>query len=293
VSSKYEFIDGEKANYPITKMCDWIHVSRSGFYEWRDRPASATTERRAALTALIREIFDANDGTYGHRRVHAQLARQGVEAGVELVRSIMRAEGLVACQPRPYRATTLPDGAAASTADLLARDFTADAPGVKLVGDLTYIPTWQGWLYLATVIDCHTKAVVGWSMAAHMHASLVTDAIAMAAGNIQLQPGCVFHSDRGSQYTSAEYRTKLQQLDVAPSVGRTGVCWDNALAESFFATLKNELVHRTAFPTRRHAKRAIVGYIEGFYNRRRLHSALGYRTPLEVHTEYENRQIAA
>jgi putative transposase len=293
VSSKYEFIDGEKANYPITKMCDWIHVSRSGFYEWRDRPASATTERRAALTALIREIFDANDGTYGHRRVHAQLARQGVEAGVELVRSIMRAEGLVACQPRPYRATTLPDGAAASTADLLARDFTADAPGVKLVGDLTYIPTWQGWLYLATVIDCHTKAVVGWSMAAHMHASLVTDAIGMAAGNIQLQPGCVFHSDRGSQYTSAEYRTKLQQLDVAPSVGRTGVCWDNALAESFFATLKNELVHRTAFPTRRHAKRAIVGYIEGFYNRRRLHSALGYRTPLEVHTEYENRQIAA
>ena len=293
MSSKYEFIDGEKANYPITKMCDWIHVSRSGFYEWRDRPASATTERRAALTALLREIFDANDGTYGHRRVHAQLARQGVEAGVELVRSIMRAEGLVACQPRPYRATTLPDGAAASTADLLARDFTADAPGVKLVGDLTYIPTWQGWLYLATVIDCHTKAVVGWSMAAHMHASLVTDAIGMAAGNIQLHPGCVFHSDRGSQYTSAEYRTKLQQLDVAPSVGRTGVCWDNALAESFFATLKNELVHRTAFPTRRHAKRAIVGYIEGFYNRRRLHSALGYRTPLEVHTEYENRQIAA
>jgi transposase InsO family protein len=293
VSSKYEFIDGEKANYPITKMCDWIHVSRSGFYEWRDRPASATTERRAALTALIREIFDANDGTYGHRRVHAQLARQGVEAGVELVRSIMRAEGLVACQPRPYRATTTPDDAAAATADLLARDFTANAPGVKLVGDITYIPTWHGWLYLATVIDCHTKAVVGWSMASHMHASLVTDAIGMAAGNITLQDGCVFHSDRGSQYTSAEYRTKLQQLDVSPSVGRTGVCWDNALAESFFAALKNELVHRTAFPTRRHARRAIVTYIEGFYNRRRLHSALGYRTPLEVHTEYQNRQIAA
>jgi putative transposase len=293
VSSKYEFIDGEKANYPITKMCDWIHVSRSGFYEWRDRPASATTERRAALTELIRDIFDDHDGTYGHRRVHAQLARQGVDAGPELVRSIMRAEGLVACQPRPYRATTTPDDAAAATADLVARDFTADVPGVKLVGDITYIPTWQGWLYLATVIDCHTKAVVGWSMAAHMHASLVTDAIAMAAGNIALQPGCVFHSDRGSQYTSAEYRTKLEQLGVAPSVGRTGVCWDNALAESFFAALKNELVHRTAFPTRRHARRAIVAYIEGFYNRRRLHSALGYRTPLEAHTEYQNRQIAA
>jgi transposase InsO family protein len=293
VSSKYEFIDGEKANYPITKMCAWIGVSRSGFYEWRGRPASATFERRATLTVLVREVFDDYDGTYGHRRVHAQLGREGVDAGVELVRSIMRAEGLVACQPRPYRATTTPDAAAAATADLVARDFTADAPGVKLVGDITYIPTWQGWLYLATVIDCHTKAVVGWSMAQRMHASLVTDAIGMAAGNIALQDGCVFHSDRGSQYTSAEYRTKLRQLDVAPSVGRTGVCWDNALAESFFAALKNELVHRTAFPTRRHARRAIVSYIEGFYNRRRLHSALGYRTPLEVHTEYENRQIAA
>jgi transposase InsO family protein len=293
VSSKYEFIDGEKANYPIVKMCGWIGVSRSGFYEWRDRPASATAERRAALTALIHTVFDDHDGTYGYRRVHAQLGRQGVQAGLELVRAIMRTEGLVACQPRPYRATTIPDDAAGATEDLVARDFTADAPGVKLVGDITYIPTWHGWLYLATVIDCHTKAVVGWSMASRMHASLVTDAIARAAGNITLQPGCVFHSDRGSQYTSAQYRSKLRQLDVVPSVGRTGVCWDNALGESFFATLKNELVHRTVFPTRRHATRAIVANIEGFYNRRRLHSALGYRTPLEVHTEYDNRQIAA
>jgi transposase InsO family protein len=190
-------------------------------------------------------------------------------------------------------ASTTPDDAAAATADLVARDFTADAPGVKLVGDITYIPTWQGWLYLATVIDCRTWAVVGWSMASHMHASLVTDAITMAAGNIDLKPGCVFHSDRGSQYTSSEYRSRLRELDVAPSVRRTGVCWDNALAESFFAALKNELVHRTAFPTRRHARRAIVSCIEGFYNRRRLHSALGYRTPLAVHTDYENRQIAA
>jgi putative transposase len=130
-------------------------------------------------------------------------------------------------------------------------------------------------------------------MAEHMGASLVTDAIGMAAGNITLKDGCVFHSDRGSQYTSAQYRNKLKKLDVQPSVGRTGVCWDNALAESFFATLKNELVHRTVFPTRRHAKRAIVAYVEGFYNRRRLHSGLGYRTPLDVLTEYEDRQIAA
>jgi putative transposase len=293
VSSKYEFIDGEKANYPIVKMCGWLGVSRSGFYEWRDRPASATAERRAALAVLIREVFDDTDGTYGYRRIQADLAHQGVQAGVELVRSIMRDLGLVACQPRPYRATTLPDVAAAATADLVAGDFTADTPGAKLVGDITYVHTWQGWLYLATVIDCHSRTVVGWSMADHMGASLVTDAIGMAAVNIQLPEGCVFHSDRGSQYTSAQYRNKLSELDVQPSVGRTGVCWDNALAESFFATLKNELVHRTVFPTRRHARRAIVAYIEGFYNRRRLHSGLGYRTPLEVLTEYEDQQIAA
>jgi putative transposase len=296
VSSIYEFIDGEKAHYPIVKMCDWAGVSRSGFYEWRGRPASATAERRAELAVDVKEVFDDSDGTYGYRRVQRELSRRGIEAGPELVRSIMRELGLVACQPRPYRATTIADREkAAATPDRLRGDFTADAPGTRLVGDITYIPTWQGWLYLATVIDCYTKAVVGWSMADHLRAGLVGDALKMAHGNIDIQPESVFHSDRGTQYTSDEYRTLLEAYDVLPSVGRTGACWDNALAESFFASLKNELIHRTVFPTRRHARRSIARYIEVWYNRRRLHSGLEYRPPQEVYDEFNGSkdQVAA
>ena len=290
MSSIYEFIDGEKANFTIVDMCSWAGVSRSGFYEWRDRPASATVERRMELAGHIQRIFDDADGTYGYRRVHAALAREGIEAGEELVRSIMRALELIACQPRPYKQTTVADAAAAATPDRLGGDFTAAAPGTRLVGDITYIATWQGWLYLATVIDCHTKQVVGWSMADHMRASLIGDALKMADGNIDLVEDCVFHSDRGTQYTSTEYRQLLASLKILPSVGRTGVCWDNALAESFFASLKNEMVYRTSFPTRRHARRAIARYIEVWYNRRRLHSGLGYRTPQEVYDEFNASQ---
>lgn len=293
MSSKYEFIDAQKALYPLVWMFDWALVSSSGYYEWRNRPASATAERRDRLTAAITQIFAASRQTYGYRRVHAELARRGIQAGPELVRELMRTAGLIACQPRPWRVTTIPDTAADVAGDLVGRDFTAPAPGVKLVGDITYIPTWQGWLYLATVIDCHTKAVVGWSMADHLHASLVSDAVAMAAGNIDLADGCVFHSDRGAQYTSAHFHHTLKFFGLRSSVGRTGVCWDNALAESFFAALKNELVHRTVFPTRRHARAAIAEYIEVFYNRQRLHSGLDYKTPLEAHLDYVDQQVAA
>jgi putative transposase len=293
VSSKYEFIDGEKANYPLLRMFVWMGVSGSGFYEWRHRPASATAQRRAALAATIKQEFDDSDGTYGYRRVHAALARRGVHTGPELVRALMRELDLVACQPRPWRTTTVADPTAAATPDLVRRDFTASEPGRKLVGDITYIHTWEGWLYLATVIDCHTKAVIGWAMADHMKSSLINDAIIMAAGNITLAPKCIFHSDRGTQYTSDSFRKTLQRLDLLPSVGRTGVCWDNAMAESFFGALKNELVYRTSFATRAHARRAIVRYIEVFYNRKRIHSGLDYKTPDEVYTEYLAKQVAA
>jgi putative transposase len=193
--------------------------------------------------------------------------------------------GLVACQPRPYRVTTDSDGDDAGVPDLLQRDFTAEQPGTKLVGDITYLRTWSGWLYLATVIDCATKMVVGWSMATHMRTELVIDAVDMARGRIPLVEGCVFHSDRGSQYLSGDYRKHIAAAGMRSSVGRTGVCWDNALAESFFAALKNEMVYRTAFPTPTHARRAVARYIEVIYNRRRLHSGLGYRTPAEVMDE--------
>ncbi|WP_329375172.1 IS3 family transposase [Streptomyces sp. NBC_01483] len=293
VTEKCEFIDGEAGNFPVQQMCTWAEVSTSGFYHWRSRPLSATAKRRAELRAVILQVFSDSQETYGYRRVHAVLQRMNVQAGAELVRALMRELGLVPCQPRPWRATTIADDAAPATPDLLARDFTADAPGRKLVSDITYVHTWAGFLYLATVIDCHTKAVVGWAMADHMKTSLISDALDMAARNIDLAEGCIFHSDRGSQYTSRELRSKLSSLGLRASVGRTGVCWDNAMAESFFGALKNELVHRTTFPTRAHAHRAIVRYIEMFYNRKRLHSGLGYKTPAEVHAEYEELQAAA
>ena len=278
----------------MIRMCRWLDVSTSGYYEWRDRPESATAQRRERLAELVLDIFEDSDQTYGHRRVHAALARQGERCSVELVRGLMRELGLVPCQPRPWRhSLTDADPAAGPIPDLVARDFTADAPGVKMVGDITYVPSWEGWVYLATVIDCHTKAVIGWAMDDNYKTPLIEAAIAMAARNCDLQPGAVFHSDRGSNYTSAQFAKVLRNLDIRQSVGRTGICYDNAMAESFFAALKTERVHRTQYPTRRHAINDIARYIELRYNSKRLHSALGYRTPNEVHNEYLNRQLAA
>lgn len=293
MSSKYEFIDGEKANYPITKMCMWANVSKSGFYEWRNRPPSAIAERREALRVRIVEIFAENDQTYGYRRVHHQLGEEGIEAGPELVRSIMGAAGLVACQPRPYKVTTVADAGRAGPADLCRRDFTAVAPGQKLVGDITYVRTWAGWVYLATVIDCYSRMVIGYAMADHMRTSLVIDALDMARRDHELAEGCIFHSDRGSQYTSDDFAIYLDTHGLRGSMGRTGVCWDNAMAESFFASLKNEFVHRTVFPTRKKAVDAIAHWIEIRYNRKRLHSGIGYRTPLDAHNAYIVETVAA
>jgi putative transposase len=297
VSDGCEFIDAEYATGAaaptITQMCEWLGVSRSGFYEWRSRPESATAKRRKRLALLIKAIFDDSDGTYGHRRVAAQLARQGIVAGAELVRKLMRELGLVACQPRPWRPSTTVQGQAGPIPDLVHRDFTAEKPGQKMVGDITYIPTWEGWEYLATVIDCATRKVIGWAMGDNYKTPLIAAAIEMAARNVALPAGAIFHSDRGSNYTSAEFAGVLEGLGIRQSVGRTGICYDNALAESFNAAVKVERVHRTAYPTRKRARKDIARYIEIRYNRKRLHSALGYRTPQEAHDEYLNRQLAA
>jgi transposase InsO family protein len=302
VSEKYEFIDAEYANVlsaavagslTVTRMCRWLKVSKSGFYEWRSRPESATAARRARLALLVRKAFDDSDGTYGYRRIAAQLARWGTVAGLELVRRLMRELGLVACQPRPWRPSTTCQGQAGPIPDLVARDFSAGAPGEKMVGDITYIPTWEGWLYLATVIDCATRKIVGWAMDDNYRTPLISSAIEMAARNLDLPADAVFHSDRGSNYTSAEFAGVLELLGIRQSVGRTGICFDNALAESFNAAVKVERVHRTVYPTRKKAREDIARYIELRYNRKRLHSALGYRTPQEVHDEYLNRQLAA
>jgi putative transposase len=300
VSDKYEFIDAQYADDPpggdaptITCMCKWLGVSKSGFYEWRSRPESATAERRKELALVIKRIFDDSDSTYGYRRIARQLVRQGTVAGRELVRQLMRELGLVACQPRPWRPSTTKQGAAGPIPDLVNRDFSAAAPGEKMVGDITYIPTWEGWVYLASVIDCATRKCVGWAMDDNYKTPLITSAIEMASRNLDLPADAVFHSDRGSNYTSAEFAAVLEWLGIRQSVGRTGICFDNALAESFNAAVKVERVHRTVYPTRKKAKEDIARYIELRYNRTRLHSALGYRTPQEVHDEYLNRQLAA
>jgi putative transposase len=301
VSEKYAFIEAEDATMAaeaaraptITCMCRWLGVSKSGFYEWRSRPESATAKRQGRLKVLIKAVFDDSDGTYGYRRITWQLARQGAVAGLALVRKLMRELGLVACQPRPWRPATTKQGQSGPIPDLVARDFSAAVPGEKMVGDITYIPTWQGWLYLATVIDCATRKVIGWAMDDNYRTPLITAAIEMAARNTGLPAGAIFHSDRGSNYTSAEFAAVLERLGIRQSVGRTGICFDNALAESFNAALKVERVHRTVYPTRKKAREDIARYIELRYNRIRLHSALGYRTPQEVHDEYLSLQAAA
>jgi transposase InsO family protein len=282
--------------FPVVFMCARLRVSRSGFYEWREREISATAQRRADLSQLVELSFAESDETYGYRRVHAEVARWGLQCSPELVRSIMRERGLVPCQPCPWRHSLTEaeaDAGAGPIPDLVNRDFTARAPGEKMVGDITYIPTWQGWLFLATVIDCHTKAVIGWAMDDNYKTPLIAAAVQMAARNCDLPAGAIFHSDRGSNYTSAEFAKTLKELDIRQSAGRTGICYDNAMAESFNAALKVERVHRTAYPTRKKAYADIAAYIELRYNTTRLHSGLGYRTPSEAHDEYLNRQSAA
>jgi len=296
--SRYEYVDSQKVEptnrNPVVKMCRWLDVSTSGFYHWRTRPQSATAARRETLLARIRHYFEESEGTYGYRRIHADLTAEQTQCSPELVRQLMRQEGLVACQPRPFRVTTEANAlAAANMPDLLTRDFTAERPGVKFVGDITYIHTWQGFIYLATVIDCYSKKVVGWSIADHMRTELVADALKNAAATTLIEPDAVFHTDRGSVYTSTDFRALAAGLGMRSSMGRTGVCWDNSMAESFFSMLKNERVYRTVYATKAHARKDIIRYIEGFYNSRRRHSALGYRRPNEVHYGYQQPALAA
>ena len=269
-------------------------MSRSGFYSWKDPSPSPQEVTRARFARLIRDIFVASDSTYGYRRVHAELRRAGERIDDDTVRIIMRELGLEPCQPKPFRPVTTIAGDAAALPDLVNRDFTATAPGRKLVGDITYLPTWEGWLYLATVLDCYSKKVVGYAMDSTMTTDLVVRALDMAATRITFTPGeTIFHSDRGTQYTSNDFAEAAKRLGLRRSVGRTGVCYDNAWAESFNGTLKNERCNRTVYPTRDHARKDVTAYIELRYNARRLHSAIDYQTPNEVESEWLKNNRAA
>jgi transposase InsO family protein len=295
VSERCALIEAEKATYKITWMCRMLDVARSSYYAWRDRTETPTAARRRELAGHVGRVFDDSRQTFGCRRIAAQLNREGIETSVGLVADLMRELGLKAVQPRGYKKTTIPGEQPVHSPDLIGRDFdpASSGPGERLVGDITYLKTDQGWLYLATVIDLATRMVVGWQLADHMRTSLVIDALQMGLDAGHVRPEAIFHSDRGCQYTSREFTRFCADHQVRTSVGRTGVCWDNAAAESFFAALKNEMYHRHVWPTRARARFAVAEYIEVFYNRRRLHSTLGYRTPFEALTDHRQAAAAA
>jgi putative transposase len=286
-------IDVEKANYPIAWMCSMLHVPRSSFYQWRSRAVTATAVRRAELAVLIEEVFVEFRQTYGCRRITRELNARGIACSVGLVADLMGVLGLKAVQPRAYRVTTVHGVDDQYPLDLIDRDFTSDEPGTKLVGDITYLRTQAGWLYLAVVIDLATRMVVGWQIADHMRSSLVIDALKMAHLHGHVRRGAVFHSDKGAQYASDDHAKYCTTIGVLRSMGRTGVCWDNAVAESFFATLKNEMYYRYVFATKARARFAVAEFIEVFYNRKRMHSAIGYRTPAQALADYLTAAQAA
>jgi transposase InsO family protein len=290
----YPFIEAEKAQQrTVKRACELLEVSRAAYYAHRTGTVSARQLLDEELTDQIRQAHQASKGRYGAPRIHAQLRRHGHQHGRKRVARLMRAAGLRGRAPRRSKRTTVPDPAAAARADLIRRDFTVNAAAVntRWCGDITYIPTWEGWLYLATVIDIASRRVVGLALAEHLRTELVADALTNAVAARDPAPGVVFHSDKGCQYTSGEYATLAGDLTVRLSTGRTGQCWDNALAESFFASLKGECLDQQPWPTRAAARRATVAYI-AWYNGTRLHSALGYMTPDEFETATHTEVIS-
>lgn len=288
-------IASEKPNqqWPVARMCEWAGVSDGGFYAWARRTPSITAQRRAFLAGEVKRVFDESNGIFGYRKVHIRLAEEGIQVCDRLVRELMVEQGLESCHPQPWRRLTQPDGTP-SAPDLIAREFTATRPGVRLVGDITQIDTWEGPVFLATVIDLYNREIIGWAMADHHRASLVCDAIVMAKQNRRVRRRAVFHSDRGAEYTSRAFRQCLRSNGrLRSSMGQVGCAYDNAVAESFFASLKKELVHRTVFPTRARAIDAVANYIEVFYNHRRPHQSLGYQTPAARRAAYTNTKPAA
>jgi transposase InsO family protein len=289
---RYRFISEHHATYGVTRLCRVLAVGRrQGYYEWvAAQPArQERAEAEDDLAAEIRTIHGEHKGSYGSPRVTDELRRRGRRVNRKRVERIMRERHIVGITRRRRRSLTKQDTTAAPAPDLIGRDFTSPAPGHRLVGDITYLPTQEGWLYLATTIDLFNREVVGYAMAEHMRADLVCDAVELAHRRGLVKPRAIFHSDRGSQYTSTEFRTTLKTLHMRGSMGRVGSCYDNAVAESFFATLKAEIGTRV-WTTRADARRAVFAYL-AYYNRNRLHSTLSHRTPYEARVCY--RQATA
>ena len=284
----YRMISAEKASTPVSVCCALLGVSRSGYYDWERRAPSDRALTDAWLIERIREIWAENRKVYGSPRIYADLRlKHGIRVGRKRVERLMREAGISGLVRRKRGRTTIlvPDVRVAD--DLVERQFRPQAPNVLWIADLTYLRTWEGWLYLAAVQDAYSRAIVGWSMADHMRSELVVDALEMAVARRRPAPGLIHHSDQGSQYVSLTFGQAARDAGIARSMGSKGDCYDNAVAESFFATLKKELVHRRTWPTRRELTSEVFEYIEAFYNRTRRHSTLGYLSP----ADYENRTL--
>ena len=298
--NSYRFIAGVAADHPVALSCAILGVSRSGFYAWRQRDRVGTQSARArgdaALSERICAIYGESHGTYGSPRVHAELRAQHLRCARKRVERLMRQAGLVGCvRSRRRVRTTVTDPTATPAADLVERVFAPAAIGAPdrvWVADITYVATQEGWLYLAAVLDAFSRRVVGWSMADHLRTELVLDALRMALHRRRPARGLIHHSDRGCQYTAHTFSAHLQAVGLIASMSSTGDCFDNAVAESFFATLKTELLCRATWPTRAAAQSAIFRFIEAWYNTRRCHSTLGYLSPVAFEEVYQRMAVA-
>ena len=283
---RFAFIHAEKASFPIQAMCRLLEVTRQGYYAYAHRPPSPRLHAELMLSKAIRQIFEATAETYGSPRMLRELHNAGFRVGKRRVERAMRGMGLTPPTPRRHRRTTVRDPAHPVAPNELARDFTATRPNERWVTDITYVWTDEGWAYLATILDLFSRAVVGWALDASLSTDLPLAALDTALRRRRPNAALLHHSDRGCQYTSARYRDRLANHGLIVSMSRKGNCWDNAVAESFFATLKNELIHRRTWHTRGELRAAVFEYIEVFYNRRRLHSSLDYKTPAQAEQEY-------
>jgi putative transposase len=277
----FRFIDAHKDQWPVRLLCDTLEVSPAGYYAWQQRPTSAQEQRRDALVVEIRAIHAQFKRRYGSPRIHAELVARGHTCSLNMVAHLMQEYGIAAKTKRKFRHTTDSNHNLPVATNLLDRQFNPSGANEVWVADITYIPTREGWLYLAAVEDLYSRRVVGWAMAEHMESRLVVDALEMAVQRRLPDEGLLAHSDRGSQYASEHYRLLLAKHGIDCSMSRRGDCWDNAPMESFFASLKKELVHDADFATRAEARAALFEYIEVFYNGQRRHSSLGYVSPAE------------
>ncbi|MGH7330065.1 MAG: IS3 family transposase, partial [Polyangiaceae bacterium] len=290
---KFAFVDAESAYFPVRSLCGVVGVSPSGFYDWRARTLSAHDESDARLLVHIRAFFQASSARYGATKIHQDLLEAGFRTSRKRVARLMREAGLFSRRARRFKATTDSKHALPVAANVLDRKFETTEPNRAWVSDITYVWTREGWLYLAVILDLFSRRVVGFAMSARIDTALVLDALRMAVGRRHVLPGLVLHSDRGSQYASTAYQRALAAHGIVCSMSRKGNCWDNAVAESFFATLKTELVHDARFSSRSEANHEIFDYIEAFYNQRRRHATLAFKSPMQFELDLSIRKHAA